>query len=131
LKLRPQLIDSMRRDFWPVDCLSKPQAMTDLMQIREWVRLAIAGVGALSIFLGYRLFCEMPWAKTRGVLFVSGVAGALLALFGMGILSADLRGLHAERGSETRPAAHHAKPAGEGSFAKPGAGKHRSTAWTT
>jgi hypothetical protein len=67
------------------------------------LQIAIALLGALSVFLGYRLFCESP---------VRILSGALLALFGVGILSADLVGLRSHAVAESKPAIRHAKPAG-------------------
>jgi len=71
--------------------------------IMDVLQIAIALLGALSIFLGYRLFCDSP-----ARLF----SGALLALFGVAILSADLIGLRSHGMTESRPATQHAKPAG-------------------
>jgi len=45
---------------------------------------ALAVAGAVSIYLGYRLFCY-----SRG--WYTLAAGALLALLGMGLLVADVR----------------------------------------
>ena len=67
------------------------------------LQIAIALLGALSIFLGYRLFCYSP---------VRLLSGALLALFGVAILSADLIGLRSHGVIAPRPTTHHAKPAG-------------------
>jgi hypothetical protein len=66
----------------------------------EWARIAIAAASALSIYLGYKLFCD-----ARNAVF-----GAVLALFGMGILVADL-GVHAPRESVKKN-----QPAEQGSF---------------
>jgi hypothetical protein len=68
--------------------------------IYEWARIAIAAASALSIYLGYRLFCD-----ARNAVF-----GAILALFGMGILVADL-GVHT-----THEAVKQSRPAEQGSF---------------
>jgi hypothetical protein len=61
--------------------------------------LLMAVAGALSIYLGYRLFCDSAYQKSRVRHLVSG---ALLAVFGLGILIADVRGL--------RAASHRAQP---------------------
>jgi hypothetical protein len=61
--------------------------------------LLMALAGALSIYLGYRLFCDSAYQKSRVRHLVSG---ALLAVFGLGILIADVRGL--------RAASHRAQP---------------------
>jgi hypothetical protein len=67
------------------------------------LHISIALLGALSVFLGYRLFCESP---------VRVLSGALLALFGMGLLGADLVGVSNHARSGSMPATHHTKPAG-------------------
>jgi hypothetical protein len=76
------------------------------------LQIAIALLGALSVFLGYRLFCEnAPFSRlapNTGRL----LSGALLALFGVAILSADLVGLRSHGAIESKPATHHTKPAG-------------------
>jgi len=56
------------------------------------MHLAMAIAGVLSIYLGYRLFCDSAYQKSRVRHLVSG---ALLAVFGLGILIADVRGLRA------------------------------------
>lgn len=71
------------------------------------MQIAIAVAGILSIYLGYRLFCGIPLGITRGI------AGALLALFGMAILSADVQTLR-HRDTETHRQTH------QGSFRTPG-----------
>ena len=52
--------------------------------------MAIAQIlfGILSLFLGYRLFCDV---RSRSI--TSLAAGALLALLGVGILIADARSM--------------------------------------
>ena len=67
------------------------------------LQIAIAILGAVSVFLGYRLFCQ------SGIRLLSG---ALLALFGVALLSADLIALRSHVVIEPRPATQHAKPAG-------------------
>jgi hypothetical protein len=67
------------------------------------LQIAIALLGALSVFLGYRLFCESP---------ARFLSGALLTLFGAAILSADLVGMRSHGVIEPSPATHHTKPAG-------------------
>jgi hypothetical protein len=67
------------------------------------IQIAIALLGALSVFLGYRLFCDSP---------ARFLSGALLTLFGAGILSADLIGMRSHAVIEPKPATHHARPAG-------------------
>jgi hypothetical protein len=53
------------------------------------VDILLAIAGALSIYLGYRLFCDSVYQQSRIRHLVSG---ALLAVFGLGILIADVRG---------------------------------------
>jgi hypothetical protein len=52
------------------------------------VDILMAVAGALSIYLGYRLFCDSAYQRSRVRHLVSG---ALLAMFGLGILIADVR----------------------------------------
>jgi hypothetical protein len=67
------------------------------------LQIAIALLGALSVFLGYRLFCDSP---------ARFLSGALLTLFGAALLSGDLIGMRNNGLTEARPATHHARPAG-------------------
>lgn len=67
------------------------------------LQIAIALLGTLSVFLGYRLFCDSPSRL---------LSGALLTLFGAGIVSADLISLRAHGEIDYRPATQHTKPAG-------------------
>lgn len=68
--------------------VKEPNDMT-----HEWVRAIMAITGALSVFLGYRLFCDSSHQKPPrlSIFLVHMAAGALLALFGLGILIADAR----------------------------------------
>ena len=87
----------------------------------EWVRAAIDIAGALSIYLGYRLFCDVSSQKTRSTLLTNLASGALLALFGLGILVADARGI----GNAPAPTPTRQKsPTREGSFESPRLGSH-------
>ena len=79
----------------------------DVAQIRELARIAIAIVGALSIYWGYRLFCK-PSAQ-----WLNAISGALLTIFGMGVLTADVRGIGRPPASHAAPL-HHTKPVGTG-----------------
>lgn len=67
----------------------------DIAQTHEWVRAVMAIGGALSIYLGYRLFCDIAFQKParRSILLTNMASGALLALFGLGILVAEVRGI--------------------------------------
>jgi hypothetical protein len=69
----------------------------------DFAQTGIAVLGALSIYLGYRLFCDLAGQRARlPVLLTNLVSGALLALFGLGILIAGVRGIH--------PQSRHAHP---------------------
>jgi hypothetical protein len=91
------------------------------------VRLAIAVAGILSIYCGYRLFCGLPYRRSRAVLWFHGLSGAIFAIFGMAILSADASSLRNEA-VKVRPAHH--RPAEAGSFVTPGARQHYSANWS-
>ena len=77
--------------------------------------ILMAVAGALSIYLGYRLFCDSAYQKSRMRHLASG---ALLAVFGLGVLIADVRGIRAE-GRHPQSAWHRTKSTKEGSFEKP------------
>ena len=79
----------------------------DVAQIPAFARIALALVGALSIYCGYRLFCK-PSAQ-----WLNPVSGALLTIFGMGILTADVRGIGQPPASRAAPL-HQTKPVGTG-----------------
>ena len=79
----------------------------DVAQIREIARIAIAVVGALSIYWGYRLFCK------PGAQWINAISGALLTIFGMGVLAADVRGIGRAPASYATPL-HQTKPVGTG-----------------
>ena len=66
-----------------------------------WLRFAPIVVAALSIFLGYRLFCDVSGRRSGTLTTLA--SGALLALFGMGILVADFRGI-SKPSSDLKPA---------------------------
>ncbi|HVW84530.1 MAG TPA: hypothetical protein VHB50_07605, partial [Bryobacteraceae bacterium] len=72
----------------------------DANQIRELGRVVIAAAGCLSIYLGYRLFCDASFRMRRSLVFANVVCGGALALFGMGLLVADLRGMAAPDSAE-------------------------------
>jgi hypothetical protein len=96
----------------------------DIAQTHEWVRAALAVAGALSIYLGYRLFCGLSYRNSWSILLTNLASGALLAIFGLGILIAGVRGIPAStRGS--RPA-WQKKSAEERSFGTPKFTKHRN-----
>jgi hypothetical protein len=75
----------------------------------------MAVAGALSIYLGYRLFCDSAYQESRVRHLVSG---ALLAVFGLGILIADFRDLRTTR-PESQAARYKRKSTKEGSFERP------------
>lgn len=78
------------------------------------MEILMAAASVLSLYLGYRLFCDCADPKNRMRHLASG---ALLAVFGLGILIADI---HAHRAR-----AHHSHSARqknateEGSFEPP------------
>jgi hypothetical protein len=91
-------------------------------QIGTWVKLAIAAVGFLSIYLGYKLFCDIPFrgGRTfRTIFLVNLVSGAALALFGVGVLTADLRSMRNDRNGAGAGAVHHQRAVEDGSFTGP------------
>ncbi len=71
--------------------------------------------GAIGIYLGYRLFCDSAYQRSRVRHLVSG---ALLAVFGLGILIADVRSLRTP-GPDSPSARYKRKAAKEGSFERP------------
>jgi hypothetical protein len=77
---------------------------TQLWLSADSLRAVAALVGVLSIFLGYRLFCGLSGQKTaeRSGLVTNLASGALLALFGMAILVADVHGFK-EPASKAQP----------------------------
>lgn len=61
--------------------------------------LFLAALGLTCIYAGYRLFCDLPamngdrpQANRVGVFLVNIIPGALLALIGVGLLSAEVHG---------------------------------------
>ena len=84
--------------------------------------ILMAVVGALSIYLGYRLFCDSAYRKNRLRHLVSG---ALLAVLGVGVLIADVRSVRTAR-TDSQVASHRAKSTKEGSFATPKINKRTS-----
>ena len=79
----------------------------DVAHIREFARIAIAVVGAINIYWGYRLFCK------PGTQWLNAISGALLTIFGMGVVTADVRGIERPPASQAAPL-HHTKPVGTG-----------------
>lgn len=77
----------------------------DVAEIRELARIVIALAGALSIYWGYKLFCKIQR--------IDVVSGALLAIFGMGLLTADARAIDRPAAVPRAPL-HHTKPVGTG-----------------
>ena len=84
-----------------------------LVETQVWVRVALALVGAVSIYLGYRLFCDLSPKNRLTHLFV----GALLAIFGLGILFADSRSVRTAMQDSRRLVRKHS--AQQGSFEAP------------
>ena len=83
------------------------------------MNIIMAVIGALSIYLGYRLFCDSAYQRSR---FRHLASGALLAVLGLGILIADVRGISAT--SHGSAPALQKKSTAEGSFQTPKVGKH-------
>jgi hypothetical protein len=78
------------------------------------VEILLAIAGALSIYLGYRLFCDCAHQQSR---FRHLMSGALLAVFGLGLLIADI---HTARAAAHRShSAWHRNAAEERSFEPP------------
>lgn len=96
----------------------------DAAQIRELARVVIAAGGALSIYCGYKLFCEIPFGKNRAYSAVNGVAGAILALFGMALLMGDVRSV--SQASSATHSLHQTRPTEDGSFTAPHSGLHQT-----
>ena len=78
--------------------------------------LLLAGLGALCIYFGYRLFCDLPVTRVQGlgasrttVILLNIVPGALLALFGAALFTTEARGMLTQR-----PAIQHQAPSAEG-----------------
>ena len=66
----------------------------DPLQIRELVRAAAGVVGLLSVYCGYKLFCEIPLAKNR-TMFALAICRIefSLALHAAGVGTVDVSGL--------------------------------------
>jgi hypothetical protein len=93
-----------------------------------WLKLAMMAIGGVSLYMGYRLFCDTPQVseeRLRAVVLRNFVAGALLALLGLGILFHEARAFAAQS-HEARRGWNRKKPAEQGSFATPPL--HRETA---
>jgi hypothetical protein len=95
----------------------------DFAQIRTLEKLLIAAIGALSIYLGYRLFCDVP-VRGTGTVGIGRMrvptplaAGALLALVGLGLVATEARSF-VRSGVYVSP---YDFAAGDGSVAHPGA----------
>ena len=87
-------------------------------RLGDWLRLTIAAGGFLSIYVGYKLFCDVPFqrGKTfRRIFVLNLLSGAALALFGVGVLTADLRSVHVPDSGVVR----HKRSTEEGSFSVP------------
>lgn len=98
----------------------------DAAQIRELTRVVIGIGGFISIYCGYKLFCEIPFGRTRTISIINGLSGAVLALFGMALLVGDVHSISVSPTVQTRQAIRRAKPAEAGSFTVPEA-EHGAT----
>jgi len=84
------------------------------------VDILMAIAGALSIYLGYKLFCDCAYPKSRIRHLMSG---ALLALFGLGILMAEARNIRTAA-ADSQTARQRRKSTEKGSFEAPRLNKH-------
>ncbi len=91
----------------------------DATQIREVARVIVAAGGAISIYCGYKLFCELPFGRSRASGVVNGVSGAALALFGMALLVGDIRGIRTGPMESYHQNLRNTRPAETGSFTAP------------
>ena len=85
------------------------------------LKLALMAIGAVSLYVGYRLFCDVPRVsenRPRPAVVRNFVAGALLAVLGLGILFHEARGFAAQR-REAHGMWNRTKPAQQGSFESP------------
>ena len=92
------------------------------------LKLAMMVIGAVSLYVGYRLFCDSPQvseARVRAVVTRNFVAGALLAVFGLGILYNEARALAVQSHHPARRVWNRTKPTEQGSFETPRV--HRET----
>jgi len=106
------------RNPWPMNCHGNRKSgdiRVDAAQIREFARVAIGLGGTLSIWLGYKLFCNVP--SGIGKRRINAILGALLTVFGMGILTTDVRGIGNNPATQSVPV-HKTKPANGGSHHK-------------
>ena len=85
------------------------------------LKLAMMAIGGVSLYVGYRLFCDTPplsEARVRSIVLRNFVAGALLAVLGLGILFTEARAFAAQSHAAHRQSNRH-HPAEEGSFQTP------------
>jgi hypothetical protein len=88
-----------------------------------WLKLAMMAIGAISLYMGYRLFCDAPQANeqrlrsfdVRKAVLRNFVAGALLAMLGLGILFTEARAFAAQS-HEAHRGWNRNHPAEQGSF---------------
>jgi hypothetical protein len=92
-----------------------------------WLKLAMMAIGGVSLYMGYRLFCDAPQVseERRSIVLRNFVAGALLALLGLGILFHEARAFAAQS-HEAHRGFNRTRPTEEGSFETPRL--HRETA---
>lgn len=92
------------------------------------LKLAMMAIGGISLYMGYRLFCDTPRVseeRVRAIVLRNFVAGALLAVLGLGILFSEARAFAAQS-HEAHRRWNRSHPAEEGSFQAPRL--HRETA---
>ena len=83
-----------------------------------WLKLAMMAIGGVSLYMGYRLFCDAPQAgeeRVRSVVLRNFVAGALLAVLGLGILFNEARAF-ASQSHEAHRRWNRTRPTEQGSF---------------
>jgi hypothetical protein len=91
-----------------------------------WLRLTMMAIGGVSLYMGYRLFCDAPRVSAdavrgfavRNAMLRNFVAGALLAVFGLGILFTEARAF-AGQSKEAHRGWNRNRPAQQGSYEAP------------
>lgn len=79
-----------------------------------WVRAGIVLIGAVSVYVGYQLFCNVPQENRR---LTNIVAGALLAVLGLGIMVMEIRAMGANEQAHRR--LHRSRSTEVGSYDQP------------
>ena len=93
----------------------------DAALLEAGLKIAMMAIGGISLYIGYRLFCDTPrvsQARAHSVVLRNFVAGALLAVVGLGILFTAARSLAAQN-HEAHRRWNRPKPAQQGSYETP------------